>query len=74
VTECKRVGQDGKHLRLRLSNGFYQIDAIGFKLGEWAEQLPPYIDVAYHLEINQWNGYVKLQLNVQDLRPAGEIY
>ena len=49
-------GQEGKHLKLRLSNGFYQIDAIGFKLGDWAERIPPIVDVAYHLEINQWNG------------------
>ncbi|RPI95914.1 MAG: single-stranded-DNA-specific exonuclease RecJ, partial [Chloroflexi bacterium] len=38
VLECKRVGQEGKHLRFRLSNGFYQIDAIGFKQGDWAER------------------------------------
>jgi len=72
VQECRRVGQDGKHLRLRLSNGFNTMDAIGFKQGEWAEQLPPYVDVAYHLEVNEWNGRVKLQMNIQDLRPTGQ--
>jgi single-stranded-DNA-specific exonuclease len=71
VQEFRRVGQEGKHLRLRLSNGINQIDAICFKQGNWADRLPPYVDVAYHLEINEWNGRVKLQLNVQDLRPAG---
>jgi single-stranded-DNA-specific exonuclease len=72
VVECRRVGQEGKHLRLKLSNGIHFIDAIGFKLGEWAENSAPYIDVVYHLEINEWNDQVKLQLNVQDLRPAGQ--
>jgi single-stranded-DNA-specific exonuclease len=72
VADYRRVGQDGRHLKLRLSNGFHQIDAIGFKQGDWAPRIPAYIDVAYHLEINEWNGNTKLQLNVQDLRPAGQ--
>ncbi|MGQ9518137.1 MAG: hypothetical protein ACUVT1_12795 [Anaerolineae bacterium] len=28
------------------------------------------MDIAYHLEENEWNGQVRLQLNVQDIRPA----
>ncbi|MBI5958522.1 MAG: single-stranded-DNA-specific exonuclease RecJ [Chloroflexi bacterium] len=70
VIEARQVGNDGKHLRMRLTNGLGQVDAIGFKLGEWGKRALNYIDVVYHLEINEWNGYVKLQLNVQDLRPS----
>lgn len=70
VVDCRRVGNEGKHLRLRLSNGLTQIDAIGFKLGDWAERNLLFVDVVYHLEINEWNGYSKLQLNVQDLHPS----
>jgi len=70
VIDFRRVGNEGKHLRLRLTNGLTQIDAIGFKLGEWAERNLMFVDVVYHLEINEWNGYSKLQLNVQDLRPS----
>jgi len=29
------------------------------------------VDVAYHLECNEWNGQQRLQFNVLDLRPAG---
>lgn len=72
VADYRRVGQDGRHLKLRLSNGFHQIDAIGFKQGDWAQHIPAHVDVAYHLEINEWNSYTKLQLNIQDLRPAGQ--
>lgn len=72
VTEARRVGQDGKHLRLRFVNGGNTIDAIAFKLGDWAERLEAEMDVAFHLELNEWNGRVKPQLNVQDLRPAGQ--
>jgi single-stranded-DNA-specific exonuclease len=72
VADYRRVGQEGRHLKLRLAQGPHQIDAIGFKQGEWAERIPAYIDAVYHLEINEWNGNIKLQLNVQDLRPAGQ--
>ncbi len=72
VADYRRVGEEGRHLKLRLSNGFHQIDAIGFKLGDWAQRIPQIVDVAYHLEINEWNGSRKLQLNIQDLRPAGQ--
>jgi single-stranded-DNA-specific exonuclease len=70
VIDFRRVGNEGKHLRLRLTNGLTQIDAIGFKLGDWADRNLMFVDVVYHLEINEWNGYSKLQLNVQDLRPS----
>lgn len=73
VVEARRVGQDGKHLRLRFANGIYTIDAIAFRLGDWADRLEREMDVAFHLELNEWNGRVKPQLNVQDLRPAGQL-
>src|SRR5690606_28762373 len=65
------VGADGKHLKLTLSDdGINQIEAIAFRLGELAESLPEYVDVAYQLEVDQWNGNRRLQCNVQDIRPA----
>jgi len=29
------------------------------------------VDVAYRLGVNEWNGRRRLQLEVEDLRPAG---
>lgn len=72
VADYRRVGHEGRHLRLKLASGSRVIDAIGFKLGDWAERMPQYVDVLYHLEINEWNNIIKLQLNIQDLRPAGQ--
>lgn len=72
VDKMRRVGREDKHLWLRFTDGQrnHTIDAIAFKQGAWNEYMPPVIDVAYRLEINEWNGRKKLQLNVQDLRPA----
>ncbi len=73
VNDFRRVGREGRHLKLKLAaGGARTIDAIAFKQGGWADHMPRYIDALYHLEINEWNGNVKLQLNIQDLRPSGK--
>jgi single-stranded-DNA-specific exonuclease len=71
VTDRRRVGREGSHLRLRLSDGVRFIEAIAFKQGDWDEHMPAEIDVAFHLELNEWNGSIRLQLNVQDMQPSG---
>jgi single-stranded-DNA-specific exonuclease len=70
VRRHRAVGRENRHLKLTLSDGRGTWDAIAFRQGEWADQLPEQIDVAYHLELNEWNGRRMLQLNVQDLRPT----
>jgi single-stranded-DNA-specific exonuclease len=71
VRRHRAVGRDRKHLKLALSDGSATWDAIAFRQGAWAGHLPPVVDVAYHLELNEWRGERRLQLNVQDIRPAG---
>jgi single-stranded-DNA-specific exonuclease len=71
VVGHRAVGNDGKHLKLTLSDGWSTWDAIAFHQGDWANKLPDHIDLVYHLEVNEWNNQRRLQLNVQDIRPAG---
>jgi single-stranded-DNA-specific exonuclease len=65
-------GAEGQHLKLRMDdgNGGPTFDAIAFRLGHLAEhfQKPRYIDIAYTLEANEWNGNRTLQLNIKDFR------
>lgn len=71
IADWRLVGRDENHLKLRLSRaGQPPLDAIGFNLGEWAGKLSERVDVAYELEINEWNGKRSLQLNLKDIRPA----
>jgi single-stranded-DNA-specific exonuclease len=71
VVEARTVGKNDGHLKLKLAgDGQPPIDAIGFRLGDWIDNMPDCIDAAYHLEINEWNGRRNLQLNLQDIRPA----
>ncbi len=71
VSQCRRVGAEGKHLRLRLAgeNGA-RLGAIGFGLGDWAKRMPQKIDAAYTVEMNEWNGRRNLQMQLLDIRPA----
>jgi single-stranded-DNA-specific exonuclease len=71
VESIRTVGTDDKHLKLSLhrSNG-PPLDAIGFGLGGWKQKLNSHdrIDIAFHLEINEWHGRRNLQANLQDIR------
>lgn len=71
VQDYRTVGKTDDHLKLRLLRpGLPPVDAIGFGLGEWARSMPDCVDVAYYLEINEYNGNRSVQLNLQDIRPA----
>jgi single-stranded-DNA-specific exonuclease len=72
VISAKAVGREGRHLKLLVADATGRTwDAIAFRQGYWDGRVPPWIDLAYMLERNEWNGRVSLQLNVQDIRPAG---
>jgi single-stranded-DNA-specific exonuclease len=71
VRDVRLVGGEKKHLRLILRDERgVAWDAMFFRHGHLAGQVPPRVDVAYTLEATEWNGQRRLQLNVQDLRPA----
>ncbi len=67
-------GADGQHLKLRLDGGHGgpTYEAIAFRLGQLAGYFEkyPWLDIAYTLEANEWNGTRTLQLNIKDLRRA----
>ncbi len=71
VKSSRTVGQEGKHLKLTLSDGRVTYDAIGFRLGRLQPELPQRVDVMYTFEANEFNGRTSLQLNLKDIRPAG---
>jgi single-stranded-DNA-specific exonuclease len=72
VYNHRAVGQDGAHLKLELGDGVRKFHAIAFRQGAWAAMLPPRIDLAYSLSVNEWNGNRNLELMVQDIRPAAQ--
>ncbi len=73
VQRPKTVGRDKSHLRFSLSDGGLSYDAIAFRQGHWIEDMPERVDILYAYERNLYNGRESLQLNVRDLKPAGEM-
>ncbi len=71
VLAAETMGAKHDHLRLTLS-GAKPIKLIGFGFGDWATQLRmgDCVDVAYTLEVNEWNGRKELQYRIVDLRNA----
>lgn len=71
VVECRAVGKENAHLKLRLSDGGSRpIGAIGFGFGKFADLVPREVDAAFALLANEWNGERRLELEIKDLRPA----
>jgi single-stranded-DNA-specific exonuclease len=72
VRERRAIGSEQQHLKLLLRDGRGAAwDAVWFRQasrGGLAGQVPDRVDVAYTLEVNEWNGQRRLQLNIQDLR------
>jgi single-stranded-DNA-specific exonuclease len=71
VTSQRAVGKDGAHLKLSVTNGHVTFDAIAFRQGSWIQHLPDRVDLLYTFEQNEYNGWITLQLNVRDIKPAG---
>lgn len=69
LIDARRVGRDQRHLKMQLQQEDSFFEAIGFGLGEFYDQLSPNqaIDIAYHLDLNQWNHHQTLQLKIKDL-------
>jgi hypothetical protein len=46
------------------------VDAIAFKQARWLNSMPRRVDVVYALEVNEWHGEYRLQMNVKDIRKS----
>lgn len=70
---AREVGNDNpKHLKFevtQINKTSKQYPAIGFSLGEYAEQIRngAHFSICYHIEENFWQGKTETQLNVKDL-------
>jgi len=69
ITDIQALS-NGKHLKLRLCDGSFSVDAIGFNMGELTGRFMPgdAVDLVFTPDINVWNGNEKLQLNIRDIR------
>ena len=67
-----RALSEGKHLRLTLKDGNSIINAIGFNIGDLANEylIGDKVDVLGVLELNSFGGVDTVQINIKDIRKS----
>lgn len=72
IRDMKRIGRDLTHLKALLSDGTSELDGIGFGFGDAVDEISLLAEVSLmgSLNINEWNGFRKPQLMIQDLAVA----
>lgn len=74
VTAAATMGVDDKHLRLRLASANTVLNAVGFQMGSYACRLQPgdFVDVAFCMDINYYQGNETVQLVLKDIKKSNE--
>jgi single-stranded-DNA-specific exonuclease len=74
LNEIRTVG-DNKHLKLQLGDNGFNVEAIGFNMGNQANEYTEndVVDAVFSLEINTWNSIQKIQLNLKDIKFDSKI-
>ena len=70
IVEHRNLGNEGKHLELKVKQGNVIWKAIAFNSGKPQEKFPPYIDAVYNMGKTWWNGQEVLRLNLLDFTPS----
>ena len=71
VYDWRTVGGEGKHLKLSLTDGRMNQDAIAFgQAQQWLMNQAAEVDVAYAVEWNEWKGERRMQLNVKSIQAS----
>ena len=73
IADARAVGR-GAHLKLSVDTGANLHDAIWFRNGERVYELSvgDRVDLAFALDANTWQGRTKVQMVVEDMRPADD--
>jgi single-stranded-DNA-specific exonuclease len=72
VGDVRRMGGDGTHLALRVSQGPTSMRVVAFNRGDLVDQLSPgqHIDLLHRPKINRFRGVERVELELVDMRNA----
>lgn len=72
LLSARAVGQEGKHLRMDVTDGRRTLPAIAFRMGDLVDRFRAgdVVDIVYRPTLNVWQGATSLQLVVQAIRTA----
>jgi single-stranded-DNA-specific exonuclease len=77
IEDVSGIGQEGKHLKLKIRQEKKIMNAIGFHLGNnedeekcWCKKIHKgsLVDLVVNITLNEWNGNRELQLKIVDMR------
>ncbi len=70
VDDFRTIGQDNRHLKLKLKSKDKVFEAIGFGMGEKASKIKTgkLVDIVYTIDENVWNDKKSLQLKIKDIK------
>jgi single-stranded-DNA-specific exonuclease len=70
IVDLHHIGSRNEHLSLKLKQEGLVWDAIAFRFGSRAQETTAFLDIAYTLDIDRWNGGERLRLKLLDFAPA----
>ncbi len=71
VQKCDRMGARQQHLRLQVASpSGLPVKAVAFNvpIDQWNFVRGNVVDLAYHLDVNEWNGRSEIQLKLLDVK------
>lgn len=71
VAEARRVGRDGAHLSLRLTDGTNYMRAVAFREGRQLDGLSRELEIVYAPKINEFGGRSTVELELKAISPLG---
>ena len=74
ITDKKLMGSDNSHLKLTVSSGGNELTAIWWKHGDVTLEKGDNLDLAFHPQINEFNGNISVQMIVDDVLSDALVY
>jgi single-stranded-DNA-specific exonuclease len=67
VVECRTMGANDEHLRMKFKQNGVIWEGVGFGLGDSINEITTPLDIVYTIEMDHWNSRETLRLNVLDI-------
>ncbi|MBQ8460737.1 single-stranded-DNA-specific exonuclease RecJ [bacterium] len=74
VSQKRLMGSDNSHLRLIVSSDTDEFTSIWWKHGDIGLSSGDIVDIAFHPQINEYNGNISVQLIIDDIHSDSLVY
>ena len=74
ISEKRQMGSDNSHLKLTVSSNADNLTAIWWKHGDVTLEKGDTVDLAFHPQINEFNGNISVQMIIDDVHSDALVY